>query len=158
MKMGHHVKLLCKIGLFLWVLVTAIGMFAVCPEPVEAALRTRIVVLPFYVEEGRDAAASNSAMHYRRMMGFIQNRLVASGFEVIDPFAKDQLDKEYNRVMESAKEDSALACQEMCKKYGVDAAYIVWLRVKLDHTPDDYYKASAQVDGSGYDSGADLSG
>lgn len=153
MKMGRNMKLLCQIGLIVWVFVTAIGMLAVCPEPAEAALRTRIVVLPFYVEEGRDAGASDSAMHYRRMMGFIQNRLVESGFEVIDPFAKDQADKEYNRVMETAREDSALACQEMCRKYGVDAAYIVWLRVKIDHTPDDYYKASAQVDGSGYDSG-----
>lgn len=153
MEMGRNIKLLCKIGLFLWVLVTVIGTFAVCPDSADAALRTRIVVLPFYVEEGKDAAASDSAMHYRRMMGFIQNRLVESGFEVIDPFAKDQADKEYNRVMETAREDSALACQEMCRKYGVDAAYIVWLRVNLTHTPDDYYKAAAQVDGSGYDSG-----
>jgi hypothetical protein len=138
---------------FLWACVLVIGTMMILPRPVAAELKTRIVVLPFYVEEGRDAAAGQSALHYRRMMGFIQNRLVQNGFEVIDAFAKDQADKEYNRVMETAREDSALACQEMCRKYGVDAAYIVWLKVNLTHTPDDYYKAAALADGSGYDSG-----
>ena len=153
MEKGIKVRVLGNMGLLFLICAMFVGGIALFPNAAHAALRTRIVVLPFYVEEGRDAADSYSAMHYRRMMGFIQNQLVQSGLEVIDPFAKDQADKEYNRVLETAREDSALACQEMCRKYGVDAAYIVWLRVKLHRTPDDYYKASAQLDGAGYDSG-----
>ncbi|MCG8684847.1 MAG: hypothetical protein MI892_08230, partial [Desulfobacterales bacterium] len=122
----------------------------------QAKLRTRIVVLPFYVEEGNEASTgrSNLGLHYRRLSGFIENHLVRHGsFEVIDPFAKDSSEKELNRVMERAKEDSMLVSTNMCQRYGTDAVYIVWLRVKAKRTSDGYYKANALVDGKGYDSG-----
>ena len=97
-----------------------------------AMAQTRIVVLPFYVEEGADSKeGGKSTLHYRRMMRFINNQLTRHGFEVINPFAKDASEKEYNRVMERAREDSTLACLEMCKKYSVDVSYVVWLKVKV---------------------------
>ncbi len=119
---------------------------------------TRIVVLPFYNEEGVDTKDGGEAtLHYRRMMRFINNQLVRHDFEVINPFASDASMREYNRVQERAREDSSLAGLEMCKKYGTDAAYIVWLKVKPRKTADGYCKASARLDGEGYDSaGHDL--
>ncbi len=118
-----------------------------------AMAQTRIVVLPFYVEEGADAKeGGTSTLHYRRMMRFINNQLTRHGFEVINPFAKDASEKEYNRVMERARTDSTLACLEMCKKYGVDVAYVVWLKVKVKKEDNNLYKAQARVDGEGYDS------
>lgn len=126
---------------------------------VSAALaQQRIVVLPFYVEEGRDAnAGANATLHFRRMMRFINNQLVRHDFEVINPFAKDASEREFNRVMERAREDSPMASMEVCKRYGVDAAYIVWLRVKVRQTQDGFCKAKARLDGEGYDSaGHDL--
>lgn len=115
----------------------------------------RIVVLPFYSEEGQDTNDGGSAtLHYRRMMRFINNQLVRHNFEVINPFAHDSSEREYNRVMERAREDSPLAVLEMCKKYGTDAAYISWLKVKVKKTDDGYCKASARLDGEGYDSAA----
>ncbi|MCP4689092.1 MAG: hypothetical protein GY859_13645, partial [Desulfobacterales bacterium] len=119
-----------------------------------AVAQMRIVVLPFYTEKGLDAKdGGRDSLHYRRMMRFINNQLVRHGFDVINPFAKDASEREYNRVMERAREDSSLACLEVCKKYGVDAAYVVWLKVKRKTTPDGYCKVSARVDGEGYDSG-----
>ncbi len=122
------------------------------------ASQQRVVVLPFYVEEGRDAnAGGNATLHFRRMMRFINNQLVRHDFEVINPFAKDASEREFNRVMERAREDSAMASMEVCKRYGVDAAYIVWLRVKVRQTQDGFCKAKARLDGEGYDSaGHDL--
>lgn len=119
------------------------------------AMRTRIVVLPFYVEKGKTAETGsvNPALHYRRMSGFIENHLVSHNFEVLDPFAKNASEKELNRVMEKAREDSALVSTNMAQRYGVDAVYIVWLKVKAKRTADGYYKASAMLDGKGYDSG-----
>jgi hypothetical protein len=119
---------------------------------------TRIVVLPFYTEEGRDARdAGMQTLHYRRMMRFINNALARHGFEVINPFAREASEREYNRVMERAREDSPLACLEMCKKYGTDVAYIVWLHVRLEGDRGGLCKARARVDGEGYDSaGRDL--
>ena len=118
-----------------------------------AMAQTRIVVIPLYTEEGREAKDGGSqTLHYRRAMGFIENQLVRHGFEVINPFAKDASEAEYNRVMERAREDSVLASKEMCKKYAVDVAYIVWLNVKVKRTSDGYCKANARLDGQGYDS------
>lgn len=119
---------------------------------------TRIVVLPFYNEEGLDTKDGGEITnHYRRMMRFINNQLVRHDFEVINPFASDSSAREYNRVQDKAREDSSLASLEMCKKYGTDAAYIVWLKVKPSKTADGYCKASARLDGEGYDSaGHDL--
>lgn len=119
------------------------------------AMRTRIVVLPFYVEEGRsaDTGGMNLTLHYRRMSGFIENHLVSHNFEVIDPFARESSERELNRVMEKAREDSSLVSTNMAQRYGVDAVYIVWLKVKAGQTADGYYRASAMLDGKGYDSG-----
>ena len=117
--------------------------------------QSSIVILPFYVEEGRDTSqGGRSTLHYRRMLGFIENQLVSHDFEVIDPFAMDATEKEYNRIMERAREDSSLASVEMCKKYGTDAAYIVWMKLKFKRTADGFCKASVILDGKGYDSGA----
>ncbi len=118
----------------------------------------RIVVLPFYVEEGKDSKEGGSAtLHYRQMMRFMNNQLVRHNFEVINPFAHDAAEREYNRLMERSREDSSLASLEVCKKYGVDAAYISWLKVKVKKTDDGYCKASARLDGEGFDSaGRDL--
>jgi uncharacterized membrane protein YgcG len=123
-----------------------------------AASPQRIVVLPFYVEQGRDAnQGGNATLHFRRMLRFINNQLVRHDFEVINPYAKDAQEREFNRVMERAREDSPMAAMEVCKRYGVDAAYIVWLRVKIRQTQDGFCKAKARLDGEGYDSaGHDL--
>jgi len=144
-------KLLTK--LFIALISTAL-IIPLIPDSATAALRTRIVVLPFYVEQGsRDAQdGGNLVMHYRRMSGFIENHLVRHNFEVIDPFAKEAAEKELNRLMERTREDSTLACLEVCRKYGVDAVYIVWLNVKHKKTADGYHKAIALLDGKGYDS------
>jgi len=120
----------------------------------QAFAQTRIVVLPFYTEEGRDANQGGTATdHMRRVMRFINNQLVRHDFEVINAFAKESAEREYNRVMERAREDSVLAAMEMTRKYGVDAAYIIWLDVKVRQTDDGYCKAKARLDGEGYDSG-----
>jgi hypothetical protein len=119
-----------------------------------AASPVRIVVLPFYVEEGTDASMGGvNKTHYRRTMRQINNHLDRNDFEVINPFAKENIEKEYDRVAERAREDSVLAVREVCEKYGVDVAYIVWLKVKMKKTVDGYYKATAIIDGEGYDAG-----
>jgi len=124
----------------------------------KAMAQTRIVVVPFYTEEGRDAKDYGYVTkHYRRMMRFINNQLVRHGFEVLNPFARETSEEEYNRVMQRAREDSPLAAKEVCKKYATEIAYIVWLTVKTQKTADGYCKAKASVDGEGYDSaGRDL--
>ncbi|MEA3465686.1 MAG: hypothetical protein U9R29_06735 [Thermodesulfobacteriota bacterium] len=118
------------------------------------AAPVRIVVLPFYAEEGVDASNGGYAEeHYRRTMRFINNHLDRDGFEVINPFAKENIEREFDRVMERAREDSVLVSRELCEKYGVDAAYIVWMKLKIKTTADGYKKALVILDGEGYDAG-----
>lgn len=140
---------------FLIVTVLSAVMLVAGTLSANAALKTRIVVLPFYVEQGRDVDTGydDLGFHYRRMAGFIENHLVSHNFEVVDPFAKDASDKELSRVMERAREDSSRACLDMANRFTVDAVYLVWLNVKARKTADGYWKASAMLDGKGYDSG-----
>ena len=115
----------------------------------------RIVVLPFYTEEGVDVTdAGYEARHYRRIIRLINNQLVRHGFEVISSHATELKETEYNRLRERAREDSSLAAREMTRKYGVDVAYVVWLDVSRRTTGDGYCRAKARVEGEGYDSGA----
>ena len=114
----------------------------------------RIVVLPFYTEEGADVTdAGYEARHYRRIIRFINNQLVRHGFEVISSHATELKEQEYNRLRERAREDSSLAAREMTRKYAVDVAYVVWLDVSRRTTGDGYCRAKARVEGEGYDSG-----
>ncbi len=116
----------------------------------------RVVVLPFYTEKGFDAGEGGDAtQHYRRIMRFINNQLTRHGFEVVNPFAREASELEYNRMMQRAREDSSLASIGMCRKYGTDVAYVVWLTVRKE--VGDKCRARARLDGEGYDSaGRDL--
>jgi len=140
---------------FILTMMLSLAAIFVLTASASAKLRNRIVVLPFYVEQGDDANTGTSelGLHYRRMSGFIENQLVAHDFEVIDPFARDASEEELSKVMEKAKQDSLTVAKNMCQRYAVDAAYVVWLKVKTQKTADGYYKASAMLDGKGYDSG-----
>ena len=137
--------------------ITCLCLVMLCGQIQMAKASTdpiRIVVLPFYNEQGNDTnQGGDSTIHYRRMMRFINNQLVRHNFEVINPFAHDSAEREYNRIMERSLDDSSLSCMEMNKKYGTDAAYIVWLDVTVETTSDGYCKASARLEGEGYDSG-----
>lgn len=141
----RRVKLLGLAGL--------VGLFLLGMALSASAAPIRISVLPFYVEEGADASWNYAQEHYRRTIRFVSNHLNRDDFEVINPFARENLEREYDRVAERAREDSALAVREVCEKYGVDVAYVLWLRVKLEQTPDGYYKALAIIEGEGYDGG-----
>ena len=126
--------------------------------PDSASAYARIVILPFYSERGYDVAdGDEQTLHYRRVMGYINNHLSKGGFEVINPFARDASEYEYNRLMERTRDDSVLASRDLCRKYAVDAAFIIWLEVKKTITEDGYCRAAARIDGQGYDSaGRDL--
>ena len=123
-----------------------------------ASAQIRIVIAPFYAEESLDSGTPKQiARHYRRVIRFIGNPLVRQGYEVINPFARELTEKEYNRILQRAKEDSPLAAKDLCKKYATEIAYIVWLDVHRKQTVDGYCKATVNIDGEGYDSvGRDL--
>ncbi len=150
--------------LLAWLCMILVGGFLLTgcataqPSVSGSASPLRIVVLPYYTEKGLEAReAGELTLHYRRVVRFINNQLVRHGFEVINPFATDLKEEEYNRYMERARQDSALAAKEMCKRYAVDVAYIVWLDVRAERTPDGYCRVRARLDGEGYDSaGRDL--
>ena len=136
-----------------WMLVFSVVFGCGAAKAVDTG-RTRIVVVPFYTEAGQGASnASFGGNHCRRMMRFINNRLVAGGFEVLNPFAVEAGEQDYNRLIERTREDSPLAGREMCRKYGSDAAYVVWLKVRTGQTADGYCRAAGRLDGEGYDSG-----
>ncbi len=128
----------------------------------QAANPIRIVVAPIFTEEGTDVRDGGSRTeHYRRVMRYINNKLVQAGFEVVNPTAVEYKEEEYNRMMERAREDSVLASRALCKKYGTDAAYVVWLKVKTERIKEKdgrtLYKGRAILEGEGYDSkGMDL--
>ena len=121
----------------------------------KAGSPTRVVVIPYYVEDGASTKNYNYAVtHYRRIARFISNQMARHGIEVINPYARDAAEMEYNHMMERSREDSSLAAMEMTRKYETDVAYIVWLTVKKRITSDGLCKVTATLEGEGYDSGA----
>lgn len=116
---------------------------------------TRIVVVPFYIEEGaagRDTAYE--ARHYRRIVKLINNRLTRNDFEVINPWAQDLMELEYNELQRRSRLDSPLTAQDMTRRYATDIAYIVWLDVSKRVTYDGFCKVRVRMEGEGYDSAA----
>jgi len=148
----------CVMAATLFLLAISLSVAGSFVSDVLAQTTTRIVVVPFYTEKGKDVKDTGyAAEHYRRVMRFMNNQLVRHGFEVINPFAEELGEEEYNRVMQRTREDSKLAAREICKKYASEIAYTVWLTVQTDSTADRYCKARASLDGEGYDSaGRDL--
>ena len=116
----------------------------------------RIVVLPYFVEGGNDIRemGDDPRTHYRRIQRFLNNQLVRHNFEVMNPFAVEYTEEEYNDNMERAREDSALAARTLTRKYGVDVVYLVSLRVTKDSTAEGLCKIKARIEGEGYDSAA----
>ena len=105
------------LALLAWALLLATQTAAAQSGPL------RIVVLPFYTEEGVDVTdAGYEARHYRRIIRFINNQLVRHGFEVISSHATELKEAEYNRLREIAREDSSLAAREMTRKYAEGVA------------------------------------
>jgi len=125
---------------------------------VQAALKTRIAVLPIYTESGAEVNTGGQAtLHYRRIMGFINRELVRADFEVVNPFAGDIAEKELNRTLERARKDSPLVSGELCHRYGLDAVIVVKMDVGVRKTRDGYTKALCQIFMDGYDNaGRDL--
>jgi len=113
--------------------------------------QTRIVVLPFY-EESNELPKEDMKRHYRRISGFINNNLVSEAFEVINPFAVEWKENEYDLLIKRSRKESAFVCKEMCRKYSSDIAYIVWLDLKKTYTPDNFCKVNIVLEGQGYDS------
>ncbi len=117
------------------------------------AASTRIVVLPFYVESGRNITDSGVArQHYIRTMIPINNKLNDKGYDVVDPFASEALEKEFNKWVDRSKQHSALMATDLCKKYSADVALILWLEMDINKTGDGYYAADGSLLCKGYDS------
>ena len=114
----------------------------------------RVVVLPIYVENGVEVKSGGKKVeHYRRVIRYINNYLVRQNFEVVNPFAQDLKEIEYNKYMEKAREDSSLAAMDLCKRFATDAAFIITLNVRYRYTPDGLCRVSTYVEGEAYDSG-----
>jgi len=147
-----------QIRKFLWITGLALTASLSWCLSVQAALKTRIAVLPIYTEEGTEVnPGGEAALHYRRIMGFINRELVKADFEVVNPFAGDAAEKELNRTLERAREDSPLVSGELCHRYGLDAVIVVKMDVGVRTTQDGYIKALCQLFMDGYDSaGRDL--
>ncbi len=130
------------------IMLLCVQKFAAADTPI------RIVIVPTYVERGSDMTDDRQLLnHYRRLIGFITNKLTRYNFLVIDPLATEMIEQENNRLGERLRKDSALGAVAVNKKYATDVAYIVNLKVNAKRSKDGYCRVQARVDGSGYDAG-----
>lgn len=122
--------------------------------PAAAAKQTRIVVLPMFSVDGQHLSESGVVRsHYLTVMGPIENRLVQSGsFEVVDPLAAETGVKEYQRTLDTARSQTALAVRNVAQKYAVDLVYLVDLEVRVNEVEPGMYEAVTKVQGRGFDS------
>jgi len=116
-----------------------------------SAAQTRIVVIPFY-QENNDNQKDSVTHHYRRISGLINNQLVSHQFEVMNPFAIEWKEREFNELLKQSHKDAAFFCKEMCRKYSSDIAYVLWITNEQTTTPDEFCKVNVTLEGQGYDS------
>ena len=121
----------------------------------------RIVILPIFMEGGKLGGAKDSAirMRYRILIGLLADQLLAYKIEVLDPFARDDSNRELARVMQTAYEDTPRAVIDMSKKYAADAVLVIRIdsdtrRVKNPNTGQRRWHTAAVFSAAGYDSGA----
>ncbi len=131
-------------------ITTAILLFFLSAIAATAA-PTSIVVVTHYVEEGLQSKDSADKEHFRRLIRVLNNRLVKSGFEVINAAATEAIAHDQESAFEISKKDSRMNGESICSKYGTDLAYLLWLKVKVRRTSDNYYKVIAFLEGECYD-------
>ena len=131
-------------------LPTVLPMMGLCTtNPV------RIVVLPMHMESGgRLTAHNHDAGQYRRVIGIISRNLVEKGFEVINPYARENAEISFDKTMERSLEDSAMSINDLSRKFAVDAVYVISIDIHKSETSDNYCKATTRITGEGYDSSA----
>lgn len=128
---------------------TALMIFA--GNSIAFAAKTSIVVVPHYVERGLESKDSIDQAHFRRLIRVINNRLVISGFEVINAAATEAIVHDQEKNFEMSKSDSRMNGKSICHKYGTELAYLLWLKVKVERTSDGYFKVRAFLEGECYD-------
>ena len=121
----------------------------------------RIAVVPHYTEEGYGAGNGGCRTgHYRRVTRFVNNQLSRHGFEVINAVGHELKIEEYDRISQRSRTDSQLNARSLAARYGVDAVYLLWLKVKLQrdgNASGSLVRASVILEGEGYDAaGRDL--
>lgn len=132
--------------LFTLLLITSTTLIAANPY--------RIVVLPFYVEQGndiRDPILNNR--DYRRVRGLINNHLVRSGFDVVNASAADISQQDYDTLAQKFQADSQTSIVDLNRRYATDAVYIIWLEANVIHgrgQDSGLCKIKLNVDGEGY--------
>ena len=114
----------------------------------------RVVILPFFAEQGVDVTSrSDHEGHYRMLATIIGDHLVAHGFEVVDAHRHELMERYYNNIRERPREHSLLAATEMTTKYLADIAYILWLETATrPHSELGICVGTVKVKGLGYDS------
>ncbi len=115
----------------------------------------RILVLPFYSEDGKSVIhGGNRYYHYQRVMRFMNNQFVRANFEVVNARAYEMILEEWAGTGE--KTDGGTFSKNICAKYGVDGVYIIWLQIQTQKRGP-FVRVKAILEGEGYDSaGRDL--
>ncbi len=160
MRVENTVYLLRKKNLAVLPVVIILLLFGFVIQA-QAVMPNRIVVVPYYTEELTDVRdGGTKTKHYRRVSRYITNQFVRHGMEVINPTAAEYNEEENNRVNQRTRDNSPLAARALCKKYATDAAYVIWLKLKVRksyNASGPVYEGLAIVEGEGYDSaGRDL--
>ena len=141
--------------------VLLVGMMLLAGVVQAQAGPIRIAVVPYYTEEGYDARNGGCRTgHYRRVIRFVNNQLSRHGFEVINAVGHELKIEEYDRLSQRSRSDSQLNARSLAARYGTDAVYLLWLKVKLSpeyNASGSLVRASVILEGEGYDSaGRDL--
>ena len=155
---------LAGVALLAWVLLAEaawtqgapirIVLFPACTEKdlyVAPARTARDVFLWCTETVHGDGADATGGYRSWNLYRYIKLQLVRRGFEVIDP---SHTKEEYNRIREVARADSVLAARELTRWFVVDVVYLLWIEIDTRVTGDGYYRATARVEGEGYDSAA----
>jgi len=131
---------------------SSINLKTYSKNTIKSRSKKSIVILPFKKDLDYSLTNENKSL-YERIIGLISNHLVED-FIVIDPFAAELKEYEYQAYWKLAHKKPKTTCIEICRRFACDIAYIAWIDQKETPTADGYHRVTTSFEGNGYDAAA----
>jgi len=143
-----------KLKFWIEIIITLIILYfllqtGICQASINNSIKKTIVMLPIEIETN-DSITPKKKILYKRINGLISKQFEGK-FIVIDPFASEIKENEYQTYWKLADKKIELLRMEICRKYASDIALIIQIDQEERPIEDGYHEVENRLTVNGYD-------